>query len=605
MKKYYLLFGFIITLFALEVEHNYASYGKIHLSTVTTNDPISNSTYLINDSYSNNSITIGYTNNASNFEITRYSYNGTSLGSITYDFNGTDTLSAIDIDSSNAIYAVGSVDNANSTHKQVGIVKFNSNNSTLYAHNDVLQYLGVDYDKYPQAIDIDSSGNAYIAGYFTSNATSAALLMKYNSSGIIDENFIYNLTSNSTPTFYTDFQLLACKVSSDNSRVYIAGSLTSTYGLFGSIYSNGTIEQQVFPILFPYENKIFDIQTQSNGSLLVVGKGLRAGGVTQGFVQRYSSSGVLDSSFGSSGSVMLDNGTTTTTFIPISLIVNSDDTFYVSGQIKVGTQSDLFITKYSANGVIDTTFGTNGYYIYDISGNNANDYGGKLTSDGNNALFLAGQTLNGSYLDTYVTKLFEPTFNTITLYNGWNYISLSSDFKACNETLKATDSTCQSTYDLAKLFSYNTNSHIKYIANYDSSNKTWSYYNKNSSNTTYSFTTSVGNLTYVDMTDGIALKSDAQTTLSIPNFPIYNDPSSQYIATLNKGWNLLGGANINISVDEIRQAIINNGKSMKYILLFRNNLWMVYAPYNDSEVDSSLTRLQYVFANESYWIFIE
>ena len=80
--------------------------------------------------------------------------------------------------------------------------------------------------------------------------------------------------------------------------------------------------------------------------------------------------------------------------------------------------------------------------------------------------------------------------------------------------------------------------------------------------------------------------------------------SSSFDSLTNIGWNLVAVEGVQ-SVSNITTLVESKSKTLKYILLFRDSSWLVYAPTNNSNVDSTLTRLTEVKANESFWVYVE
>jgi uncharacterized delta-60 repeat protein len=96
------------------------------------------------------------------------------------------------------------------------------------------------------------------------------------------------------------------------------------------------------------------IGLQSNGGILLAEQ--------SGTLARYTSTGQLDTSFGQSGYFNLPPGDTTITFA-----VASDDSLFIYGRVTYGTQSTFVrpgLFKLTANGTINSSFGTNGIAVY-------------------------------------------------------------------------------------------------------------------------------------------------------------------------------------------------------------------------------------------------
>ena len=72
-------------------------------------------------------------------------------------------------------------------------------------------------------------------------------------------------------------------------------------------------------------------------------------------MMQFTSSGAIDNTFGSAGRLLLDRGGTE---VGYSITPAPGGGWYVGGH----SDSSLLVGKVSASGVLDTTFGTNGFF---------------------------------------------------------------------------------------------------------------------------------------------------------------------------------------------------------------------------------------------------
>ena len=115
-------------------------------------------------------------------------------------------------------------------------------------------------------------------------------------------------------------------------------------------------------------DQCFDIAIDSLGRIIAAGR------VTQSVnkssyqyfvVARYSANGTLDTSFGT-------NGLTTTSFVggttlAKALVLQADNKIVLVGQVGVGPW-DIAVARYQENGAIDTSFGVNGKVTTNLAG---------------------------------------------------------------------------------------------------------------------------------------------------------------------------------------------------------------------------------------------
>jgi uncharacterized delta-60 repeat protein len=112
-------------------------------------------------------------------------------------------------------------------------------------------------------------------------------------------------------------------------------------------------------------------------------------------VMRYNSDGAIDSGFGSGGYVLYD--------IPVShyddansLIVQSDGKILQGGTCTISGTAQFCIVRYNANGSVDSTFGTNGYMIFDIP-DSSDDQASAIALQTNGKIIQAGTcTISGT-----------------------------------------------------------------------------------------------------------------------------------------------------------------------------------------------------------------
>ena len=79
-----------------------------------------------------------------------------------------------------------------------------------------------------------------------------------------------------------------------------------------------------------------------------------------------------------------------------------DGRIAVSGSNDNGSDLDVVVLMYDADGIPDTGFGLNGVVIYD--GGKGNDNGRRLAVQGSDWIVAAGNTYNGSDYDTLVLR---------------------------------------------------------------------------------------------------------------------------------------------------------------------------------------------------------
>jgi hypothetical protein len=110
-------------------------------------------------------------------------------------------------------------------------------------------------------------------------------------------------------------------------------------------------------------------------------------------------------------------------------------------------------------------------------------------------------------------------------------------------------------------------------------------------------------LSSINHKEGLLIKSAYPITLQIPYniFTIFPDTQ---MSLYKDGWFLIGTQFDQLATN-IATKVNEQSKTLKYILkLNQPSTWSIYAPINNSEVDSSLPRLDTVQPMDSYWLNI-
>lgn len=133
------------------------------------------------------------------------------------------------------------------------------------------------------------------------------------------------------------------------------------------------------------------IGRQADGKLVVAGfRTLVGSGAADIVLARYSADGILDDTFGNGGIVVTDLGTTGEE--ARALAFQPDGKIIVAGVAGPALSYDPVVLRYDADGTLDPTFGTNGVVSYSTGGF-GNCTGVALRSDGK--ILIAGDTFVG------------------------------------------------------------------------------------------------------------------------------------------------------------------------------------------------------------------
>ena len=231
---------------------------------------------------------------------------------------------------------------------------------------------GSGYDR-GRDIALQQDGKILVTGYMTNGTDNDLMVIRYNKDGTLDTGFgtngayIYDGRNGNDGGY-------AIAVQSDN-RIMVAGSAAN----------------------------------DSDGDVIVL---------------RLDTDGSLDPNFASNGIYTYDsdNGSDSVN----DLLIQSDGKIVMCGSSSNGTDNDLLVMRLNANGAPDTTFGTNGVALYD--GGNGSDFATRLTVQNDGKILVTGNSHNGSDYDIIVARFnangtLDTTFGTggIVFYDGGDY----------------------------------------------------------------------------------------------------------------------------------------------------------------------------------------
>lgn len=246
----------------------------------------------------------------------------------------------------------------------------------------------------PVTVAARSDGRIVVAGYsYTSTYDSAFALVRYNADGSLDTTFGGDgkVTTDFGPltdvangvAFQPDGKLVAAGYATRDdvsdldsvlARYNDDGSLDMSFGGGGAVTTDDVSRTQ----------KIDAIALQSDGRIVAAGFSTSNGSGPNYDIElsRYNADGTLDGSFGVSGkTVPVDFGGHE---FPLSVAIQSDGRYVLAGQSLNVNPSNFVLFRYTADGSLDTSFGTGGQVVTSFgSGSNYNLASGvAIQSDG-------------------------------------------------------------------------------------------------------------------------------------------------------------------------------------------------------------------------------
>ncbi len=232
---------------------------------------------------------------------------------------------------------------------------------------------GINTIDLPVAIAIQSDGKIVVVGSAATSTTSDFAIVRYTSTGALDTTFGSSGTGIVTTDFSGRLDAAATVVLQSDGKIVVGGVSISSTGnkdfalarytsagaLDTSFGSGGTVTTDI-------ETGFGDAITRlilQGSNIIAVGSSNNSAADKDFALARYTSAGVLDTTFGSSGKTKTDFGTNGDGATAVAFF--SDGRLLVAGTSStlvsnIPTSSDFALARYSADGVLDTSFGTNG-----------------------------------------------------------------------------------------------------------------------------------------------------------------------------------------------------------------------------------------------------
>ncbi len=326
-----------------------------------------NSNGSLDDSFGNNGIKITSIENSSEqaYDVAKLS-NGkiVATGSIDSDTNGSNSITV-------RYNADGSLDN---TFGDNGIVITEVKYSMEYTTSVVLQNKN-DNEKIITLSNIWNGSDNDFA------------LNRFNPDGTLDNTFgingktIKSIKDSSSDDFESliiqnDGKIIASgSTYIDNERHSVAvrytsdGSLDNTFGMGGIA-------------LLPANNSVdfvYSAAIQNDGKIIACGYSYLNNGAVFAAV-RYNVDGSFDNTFGSEGKAFIPIGSSYD--FAFSSAIQDDDKIILAGSYRNGDKDNFSLVRLTADGKLDSTFGTDGLVTSPIGSSNNRCYSIKLQNDG-------------------------------------------------------------------------------------------------------------------------------------------------------------------------------------------------------------------------------
>ncbi|MBN2727727.1 MAG: T9SS type A sorting domain-containing protein [Bacteroidales bacterium] len=319
-------------------------------------------------------------------------FNGTGIVT-TASGNGFSNAHSVLIQSDGKIIVAGAYFDA-SYHDHVSLIRYNSDGSldnTFGTGGFVSSIVGSYSDRVGKAV-LQSDGKIVVGAYAIDSWTGAYrfTVLRYTSAGVLDATFNstgYNSVDLGCLNFGNYNMIPVCGVAlQSDGKILFSGAYGTSQASRDMVCirlnSDGSLDSTFNGIAYitkdlsGAEDFANDVAVDNDGKIVLAGKRGNYAAVA-----RYNTDGTIDLSFGTSGSMYFDLGTSSYCKIQ-QITVLPDDKLLVGGMAYIGSYN-IAVARLTGSGTLDNTFGTNGKVNCGFLGSNQADvYGHAIQNDG-------------------------------------------------------------------------------------------------------------------------------------------------------------------------------------------------------------------------------
>lgn len=246
--------------------------------------------------------------------------------------------------------------------------------------------LGFTYDNIPSLVESSGSNSISLQSDGKIIVTTSQnlgnvnyLLARYSAEGILDTTFG---TAGLTNTDMGGFDLMNGATVLTNQKIVGVGYFNTVDAYVTRYLSNGSLDTSfgvagLRAVDFNGGDQGRTLAIQSDGKIVIGGRN----GISEVAVARLESDGTLDTTFGTAGKTQVTYPTQGGTARKI-LINSTGEIFACSSVGPSPANAAHGVLKLTSNGIVDTTYGTAGYAAYDITGGDDNLRNCTMQSDG-------------------------------------------------------------------------------------------------------------------------------------------------------------------------------------------------------------------------------
>ncbi len=379
----------------------------------------------------------GYSNNGTDndFMVLRYNADGsldTSFsgdGIVTTDFGGGAEIAVgLTLQADGKVVLAGY--SHNGSDNNFALVRYNADGSldTSFSGDGMLTTPIGSGDDSAYSVTMQTDGKIVVAGYSHNGTDNDFALVRYNTDGSLDTSFSGDgiLTTDFGSSQDSGYSVA---IQTDG-KIVVGGHKSGTsydfavarYNTDGSLDTSFSGDGMLSTDIASSGDYGQSIAIQDDGKILVTGFSDTGSGYDFS-IARYNPDGSLDTSFS-------DDGTNTTNFIgnfdaALSSTVQDDGKILVTGYGHNGTDYDLAMLRFNADGTLDSSFSDDGKLTTAIG--SGDDYGYSVTVQSDGKILVAGISHNGTDNDSVLLRYnFDGTLDST--FGGTNILDGNPTF---------------------------------------------------------------------------------------------------------------------------------------------------------------------------------
>ena len=279
-------------------------------------------------------------------------------------------------------------------------------------------------DDEAQSVALQADGKIVVAGYTdVISSHDQFALVRYNTDGSLDTTF--NTTGKLIPSFGTSYERAAAVAVQKDGRIIVVGSVTvgsksaMAVARFNSDGSPDTTFNSTGQLIVPAGTDSAtgtSVAVQPDGAIVVGGSSVPSAGSGRFALWRFLADGTADTTLGGSGEVTTGVGSFGASAAGMAL--QKDGKILLAGSAIVNSSGNIAVVRYNGDGSLDTTFNTTGKVTTQVNGAASTASSVVVQADGKIA--VAGTAALGGGDDIALVRFnadgsLDTTFNT----TGW------------------------------------------------------------------------------------------------------------------------------------------------------------------------------------------